>query len=155
MPAIEINGEAIEAREAAALIRILYNDAKQIAGVYHGTNRSLKFRVNWPNEYDFAESEWKNFIVAARAMYAERLGDPKTPPDEARKMFLALALERMVAQGQQMDGIEPDNRLQLAPNTQQFEGDKRENAKILENFGARPNLRAVLKGGAAKLARLH
>ncbi len=113
---------------------MLCNDAKQIAGVFHGMNRSAKFRRNWPNEYVFADANWKNFMESARAMYAERLGDPKTPPSDARKMHLALVLQTMAEQG-----VEKDNRLQLAPNTQQFEGDPFENRKIVEQWGKQSN----------------
>lgn len=131
---ITINGEQISASEAAGLVRMLCNDAKQIAGVFHGRNRSDKFRRNWPNEYVFADTNWKTFVEAARAMYAERLKDPKTPPADARKMHLALVLQTMAEQG-----AEKDPRLQLAPNTQQFEGDPFENRKIIEDFGKQSN----------------
>lgn len=131
---ITINGEQISASEAAGLVRMLCNDAKQIAGVFHGMNRSDKFRRNWPNEYVFADTNWKTFVEAARAMYAERLKDPKTPPADARKMHLALVLQTMAEQG-----AEKDPRLQLAPNTQQFEGDPFENRKIIEDFGKQSN----------------
>ena len=148
MKAITINGEQISITEAQKLIKMICTDAKQIAGEFHGMERSAKFRANWPDEDLFAESEWKNFVAAARAMYAHRLGDPATPPAEARKMHLALVLERMVAEGQ-----EKDNRLQLMPDTQQFAGDKYENRKILENYGTRQNFRAALKNGIASLTK--
>jgi hypothetical protein len=141
---IEINGEKIEKSEALALIRMLCNDAKQIAGVFHNQNRSAKFRVNWPDEYKFAEANWKTFMEAARVLYAQRLGDPKTPPADARKIHLALVLDSMA----QKAG-ETDNRLQLAPGTQQFEGDPFENKKIIEKFGKVPNLRAALMNSIA------
>ncbi len=131
---IHVAGEAISRHEALGLVRMLCNDAKQIAGVFHGMNRSAKFRRNWPNEYVFADANWKNFMESARAMYAERLGDPKTPPSDARKMHLALVLQTMAEQG-----VEKDNRLQLAPNTQQFEGDPFENRKIVEQWGKQSN----------------
>ena len=136
---IEINGEQLTNDECMALIRMLCEDAKRIAGEYHGMKRSAKFRVNWPDEYKFANANWKTFVVAARAMYAERLADPKTPEADKRKMMLALILQQKMAQGQ-----ETDNRLQLAPNTQQFEGDPFENKKIVEKFGTKPNMRAHL-----------
>jgi hypothetical protein len=148
MNTVEINGEYIPVDECRRIIKALYNDAKQIAGVFHNMERSAKFRLNWPNEDDFADSEWRNFVEAARSMYAERLNDPKTPPKEARQMMIAVILEARMARG-----AETDNRLQLAPNTQQFEGDKAENRKIMDTFGPRPNLRAVLRNGAAKFAR--
>ena len=88
---------------------LLYKDAMEIAGVYHGMNRSEKFRINWPDEYAFAEANWKIFVGAARAMYASRLGDPKTPPNDARKMHIALVLQAMASRGEQ----EKDTRLQL------------------------------------------
>src|ERR1700733_13020738 len=82
---------------------MLCNDAKQIAGLFHGMNRSIRFRANWPDEYLFADANWKTFVVAARAMYAERLADPKTPPADARKMHLALVLEQQASKGPEKD----------------------------------------------------
>ena len=147
---ILINGEEIPKREALKLIRMLCEDAKQVAGEFHNMNRSEKFRANWPSEYDFAESEWKSFVESVRAMYAERLGDPKTQPEDARRMHLALVLQHMLAKGE-----ETDNRLQIKPNTQQFVGDPFENRKIMNDFGVKRNLRALLRQGAAKFARMH
>lgn len=141
---IVINGEQLTRTEAASLVRMLLNDAKQIAGEFHGMNRSEKFRINWPDEYKFADANWKSFVSAARQMYADRLADPLTTPADARRMHLALVLQHMMAQGE-----ETDNRLQLAPNTQQFEGDKAENTKIKEKFGTVPNLRAALMNSTA------
>lgn len=140
---IVINGETITAKEAVSLIKMLCHDAKEIAGVFHGMNRSEKFRINWPDETKFTEGNWKTFVEAARQMYADRLGDPKTPPADARKMHLALVLQAKLAEGQQTD-----SRLQLSPNTLQFEGDPYENRKIAEKFGKRPNLRAALLNSA-------
>ena len=136
---IEINGEEISEYEAQELIRMIYNDAKQVAGVFHGMNRSEKFRVNWPDEDRFADANWKTFVEATRQMYAAKLGDPKTSKTDARKIHKALVLEAMISKGK-----ETDNRLQLHPNSQQFDGDRKENLKILEQFGKRPNLRAFL-----------
>ena len=150
MSAVDINGEMVPVSECHSILKMLYSDAKEIAGVFHGMNRSAKFRINWPDETLFAESEWKSFVSAARTMYAERLGDPKTPQTDARKMHIALVLQAKLAKGQ-----ETDNRLQLAPNTLQFDGDKHENRKIAENYGLKPNFRAQLRQGAMKLARMH
>jgi hypothetical protein len=143
----DINGEFISSKDAGDLIRMLYNDAKQVAGIFHGMNRSKKFRKNWPNEYVFAESEWKTFVAATRQMYVDRLKDPKTLPSDAQRMFKALYLERLASEGQ-----EQDNRLQLAPNTQQFVGDKYENKKISENFGDQSSSFAELALGSTALA---
>lgn len=143
---IEVNGEPIAKSEAMMLIRMICNDAKEIAGVFHGMNRSDKFRANWPSEYVFADANWRNFMEAARAMYAERLGNPKTPPNEARMMHLAIVLWDMVAKAspEEYPGI------QLAPNTQQFEGDKIENRKIVETWGKRSNTFKELLMGSTR-----
>lgn len=144
MGMIDVAGEQITAKEAMSLVRMLCNDAKQIAGEFHGMNRSEKFRINWPDEYRFADANWKTFVEPCRAMYAARLADPKTPPADARKMHLALVLQAMMGAGE-----ETDSRLQIAPNTQAFVGDKAENRKTLEKFGKVPNLRAALMNSVA------
>lgn len=143
---IEINGEQISKEDALSLVRMLRNDAKQVAGTFHGMNRSAKFRRNWPNEYVFAEANWKNFMEATRAMYAARLGDPKTPPEDARKIHLAMVLEAMIGKD-----AEKDNRLQLKPNSQQFVGDPFENRKIIEQFGKQSNtFKELLTSGSSQ-----
>ena len=134
MTGIVINGELVTTEECTALIKMLYSDAQQVAGVFHGMSRSKKFRKNWPNEYLFAESEWKNFVVAAREMYLDRIKDPLTNPSDAKRMFQALYLERLAAEGQ-----EADQRLQIKPDSQQFAGDPFENRKISDKFGDQSN----------------
>lgn len=131
---IEVNGEQITNDEAMGLIKMICNDAKQFAGTFHGENRSKKFRANWPNEYVFADANWKTFMEATRTMYAERLGDPLTTPEDKRRIHLALVLDTMIGKD-----AEKDTRLQLAPNTQQFVGDAFENKKISAEFGNQSN----------------
>lgn len=142
---IEVNGEQITKEEALSLIRMLCNDAKEIAGQFHGMNRSAKFRANWPDEYVFADAEWKNFMEAARTMYAARLADPHTSPADKRRMHLALVLQTMAEQG-----AEKDTRLQIAPNTQQFVGDPYENRKIVDSFGKQSNTFKELMLGTSR-----
>lgn len=146
MKFVEINGEQISAKEALDLTRMLYHDAREVAGVFYDMNRSEKFRTNWPNQDRFVETNWKTFVEATRQMYAERLGNPTLDPVQARKMHLALVLQAMMAKGE-----EADNRLQIAPGTQAFEGDKAENRKTMERFGPNPNLRAALKNSITPL----
>lgn len=142
---IEVNGEQITNQEVLDLIKMLCSDAKQVAGVFHGMNRSPKFRRNWPNEYVYADANWRTFMEATRKMYAARLGDPKIKPEEARKIHLALVLEAMTSKD-----AEKDNRLQLEPNTQQYVGDPFENKKIINDFGKQSNtLHEVLMGSSA------
>ena len=152
---ITVNGEKIGRDEYFKIMEMLYHDAKEIAGVFHGENRSEKFRANWPDEDLFVEANWRTFVQAARAMYAERLADPKTPQEDARKMHLAIVLQQMAEAGLKQRGVAADTRLQLEPGTQQFDGDSYENRKIMEKFGPGPNARARLLAEAAKLSRLH
>lgn len=142
----DINGEFVSKKDAGELIRMLYKLAYRMAGEMHGMDRSEKFRKNWPNEYVYAESEWKTYIGAARKMFLELISKETTPEYEKKRMFHALLLERMAAEGQ-----EADNRLQLAPNTQQFVGDKYENKKIAEKFGTDSNSFAKLALGSTAL----
>lgn len=134
MDQIEINGQKIAKSEALDCVRMLCNDAKQLAGQFHGQNRSEKFRKNWPNEYVFADANWKSFVEAARSYYAQLLGDPKVPEYDKRRMHIALVVQSLAEQGAQKD-----TRLQLAPNTQQFVGDPFENRKIVNEFGKHSN----------------
>lgn len=142
--AIEINGEMIDVTEAQNLLRMLYDDAYRMAGEFHTMERSEKFRINWPDEYKFADANWKSFVDATRQLYTARLADPLTSEHDKHRIFLAIVLERKIAEGQ-----ETDNRLQLRPNTQQFVGDKHENRKIKEKFTNRPNMRAALLNSVA------
>jgi hypothetical protein len=144
-----VGGEIITPKAAMNLIAMIEKDAKEFAGVFYDMTRSAKFRINWPVQDIFVESEWRNFVQAVRAMYSERLGSEKTPRDIARKMYLAMLLERAYSEGLKAQGAEADTRLQLAPGTQQFEGDKYENRQIVEKFGLAPNLRARLRASTA------
>lgn len=129
MPMI-INGEEVSDREIEQLVALVENDAKKVAGEFHNMKRSRKFRAMWPNEYDFAERNWKNFVVAVRAMYAQRLASPNTPSAEAATMHKALVIQAMA-------GASPEasDTIQATPNTETFEGDRAENIRTDESFG--------------------
>lgn len=131
MKNLTVNGEKIPKYKAMELIRMLCNDAKELAGQFHGMNRSDKFRANWPDEYAFAECNWRNFIEAARSYYAQLLGDAQVSEYDKHRMFLAIALWDQAAK----TAPESYPGIQLAPGTQQFEGDKYENRKIAETWG--------------------
>lgn len=152
---LAIAGHVISASDAIKLVDGLYKHAYELAGQFYENNRSAKFRLNFANAYDFAEANKKTFITQARADFSRVLADPKTPPAESERVYLALLIERAFSEGLAQLGYEADTRLQLMKGTQQFEGDKAENRKIVEDFGMTRNLRAVLMGGAAKVSRMH
>lgn len=124
-------------KEAADCVKMLINDAKELAGVYHGKNRSAKFRAGWPDERRFASSNWQTFVQAVIEGYANLLGAPKVSEDDKRRIYIArLMWERMAV------GKERDNRLQLRPNSLQFAGDPIENRRIARDFGTHAHSRA-------------
>jgi hypothetical protein len=136
---LEVNGETFTPQQVIEILKSFYNDAKQVAGQFHGMTRSRKFRASWPDQYKFANSEWKTFVAATRQMYLEMIKDPKTTPEDKQKMFLALAFEAKISVGK-----ETDNRLQVHQDSQQYVGDKRENAINEGAFGVDPDPLAVV-----------
>ena len=150
-----IGNEIISVEHAMKLCDYLYAHAYELAGQFYEQNRSEKFRLNWPNAYDFAEANRKGFVQQARADFTAMLGNERTPDATKKRIYLALLVERAFAAGLERMGQEADTQLQIHKGTQQFDGDKAENRKIVENFGRQRDLKAVLKGGAAKIARMN
>lgn len=147
---MNINGEEINETQVETYRRIFKNDCIKFAGEFHGMNRSKKFRANWPNEYEFADANWKKFVDAVRAIYAQQLANPHLPEDQKETIHRCLVIDAETAAALQRFCIEGDSSLQLGPNTQQFIGDKQENTVISNNFGdeAHPLRKALLSTGA-------
>ena len=137
---IIVNGVRLTVKEASKRIKIIYDLAKEIAGEFYDMNRSGKFRINWPDQDEFAKSEWKSFVESARILLTQQLAKQEVPTSEKDKIAQALIIETEIAQG-----MERDARLQILKGSQQFLGDKYENKSILEKFGKAPNLRAYLR----------
>ena len=143
---IIVNGVRLSIAEASKRIKIIYDLAREIAGEFYDMNRSEKFRINWPDQDQFAASEWRTFVEAARLMLTEKLTDDKVSIPEKDKISHALIIETHISKG-----METDDRLQIMKDSQQFWGDKYENQKILQKFGKAPNLRAYLRRSTAVL----
>lgn len=142
---MNINGEELSPEDVLELKLLVQNEAKQVAGEFHNMNRSEKFRKNWPNEYVFADTQYRNFIAATRLMLTKQLSDDTVPVKTKNKIAKALIIQAM-----ESATTETDNRLQLAPNTQQFVGDKYENRKIVDQFGKKSNtFKELLLGSSA------
>lgn len=131
-------------KEAADCVKMLISDAKQIAGEFHGQNRSEKFRTNWPDEYKFAASSWKSFVQPMIIQYATLLGRDDVTEADKRRIYVARLMWEKLGQGK-----EKDNRLQITPNTQQFVGDRYENKRIARDFGTHGNFRAAVMNSVA------
>lgn len=152
---LAIGGEIISAGDAMKLVDFLYAHASELAGQFYEKNRSPKFRINWPDAYAFADANKKAFVEQARADFSAMLGNPRTNPNTAKRVYLALLVERAFATGLEQMGRGADTQLQVKSGTQAFEGDRAENRKTMEAFGPAPNLRAALKAVAAKFATVH
>jgi hypothetical protein len=138
---IDLGLVQVTPREARECMRMMLHDARELAGQFHGENRSEKFRANWPDEYKFARANWKSFIQAVIRAYATLMGQPGVPDVDKHRMYVARLLWEHVSKDK---AAEADNRLQLFPGTQQFVGDPFENRKINQQFGLAKNLRAHL-----------
>lgn len=140
-----VNGEQIPKSEACELLRMFYNDCKQIAGQFYEHERSEKFRANWPIDTVYVNCNWRNFFQETRQAYAELLGRPdeQVSPYDKRRIFLAIALH------DQVEKVSPKfEGVQIAKDSPQFWGDKRENKNISELWGKRSNtFREILMNG--------
>ena len=137
---IIVNGVRLTVKEAGKRIKVIYDLAKEIAGEFYDMNRSDKFRINWPDQDEFAASEWKSFVESARILLTQMLTKQEVPTSDKDRIAQALIIETEIAQG-----MERDARLQIFKGSQQFFGDKYENKNILEKFGKAPNMRAYLR----------
>lgn len=155
MSNIQIGGEIISTADAMKLVDTIYEHAYELAGQSYQRNRSAKFRLNWPDEYEYAEANKRNFIEQAREDFCAMLNDKKSDEATKKRVYLAILLERAFANGLEKLGCEADTRLQVKKNTVQFDGDKIENRKIMEKFGHSQNLRAEMLKTAAKISFKH
>ena len=155
MSNISIGGEVISTADAMKLVDSIYDHAYELAGRAYENDRSAKFRLNWPNAYEYAAANKRNFIEQAREDFCAILSDEKSDEKAKKRAYLAILIERAFANGLEQLGCEADTRLQVKKGTVQFDGDKNENRKILEKFGPAKNLRAEMLKTAAKISYKH
>lgn len=141
-----VNGEQIPKSKVMELIRMLCNDAKELAGQFHELNRSEKFRENWPNPYVYADCNWRGYVDAVIKAYGTLCGMETVPEYDKRRMFLAIALWQQIAS----EAPEHYAGIPMQPGTQAFEGDKRENRRIVERFGKQSNTFKELLMGSTR-----
>ncbi len=140
-----VDGQDLSRSEVRRLLDMVRKDAEEIAGQFYDQCRSKKFRLAWTEvglragrdpQRCFAEQRWNNFVDHVRTVYCELLTDPKVSEADKYRMHQAMIVQNIF-------GIESQAApVQLAPKTQQFEGDKFENRQINANFGeyAEPKL---------------
>lgn len=112
---------------------MIVHDAKEFAGVFYEQKRTSKFRATWPNQMDYVNANWPNFVEHVRSAYATMLTKRDVSQPDKDKIYEALTADAQKNRAD--DALSP---LQLAPNTEAFIGDRRENVKTDETYGKRP-----------------
>lgn len=111
--------------------RMIAHDAKEMAGEFYERERSLTFRASWPKQMEYVNIKWPHFVQGVREVYAELLGRDDVPEDDKEKMFDALTSD---AEASHSDGA--SSPLQIFKDTENFVGDRRENAKVVDKIGS-------------------
>lgn len=118
--------------------KMIVHDAKEFAGVFYEQSRSAKFRATWPSQDSYVRANWQHFVVHVRSVYAQMLGRADVPQKQKDLIYDALIADAAGAHA-------PDAELplQLAPDTQAFVGDSKENALIDDAYGKAAAARPV------------
>lgn len=149
-----VDGENLSDFEVHKLIAMVRKDAEEYAGQFYDQCRSKKFRRAWAEvglragrdpQMVFVEQQWTHFVEHVRSLYAQMLTSPKVAEEDKAKIHKALIVQAVLGQQSQHAPV------QMAPGTQQFEGEKYENRQISAQFGeyAEPALLAKLMSGTA------
>lgn len=149
-----VDGEDLTQSQVRRLLDMVRKDAQEYAGQFYDQCRSKKFRLAWTEvglragrdpQMCFVDAQWGHFVEHVRALYAQMLTSPRVAEDDKYRMHQALIVQAML-------GAQSQNTpVQLAPGTQQFEGEKYENKQINAAFGeyAEPSLMKKLLGTTA------
>lgn len=140
-----VDGENLSNAQVSRLLDMVRKDAQEYAGQFYDQCRSVKFRKAWTEvglragrdaQLCFVDAQWGHFVEHVRALYADMLTSPKVTEDDKYRIHQALIVQAMLSERSQ------NIPTQLAPGTQQFEGEKFENKHIGETFGeyAEPSL---------------
>lgn len=149
-----VDGENLSDIQVSRLLDMVKKDAQEYAGQFFDQCRSVKFRKAWVEvglragrdaQLCFVDAQWGHFVEHVRALYADMLSSPKVSEDDKHKIHQALIIQAVLGDRSQNAPV------QMAPGSQQFHGEKYENNKIAENFGAyaEPSLMAKLMGSTA------
>lgn len=149
-----VDGQNLSHAEVRRLIDMVRKDAQEYAGQFFDRCRSAKFRKAWAEvgfrsgrdpQLCFVDAQWTHFVEHVRSLYANMLASPKVSEDDKYRMHQALIVQAMLGAQSQ------DVPIQIAPGTQQFDGEKYENKQIAKTFGehAEPSLMSKLMSSAA------
>lgn len=114
--------------------KMIVHNAKEFAGVFYDNSRSSKFRATWPDQMDYVNRNWERFVVHVRKTFAEMLTRNDVPQRVKDEIY-----EAMITDAPGAHSMRADEPLQVAPNTQGFEGDKKENRLTDDVYGKTPS----------------
>lgn len=124
---------------------MIQKDAEELAGQFYEENlRSPKFRMTWKRDLDYVREKWPHFVDQVRKTYAELLKMNHVSDADKELMYEALISEAPAA-----NSAKADTTLQIAKNSQNFTGDKKENVHIADTYGNQSDLKQMLKGSTA------
>lgn len=152
-----VDAHMLSDHEVRKCIALFNRECEEFAGQFFDQNRSEKFRAAWTEaafrvgkdpQLFFVEQIRLHFAEHVRRVLAGMLADPKVREADKRRIHRALIIQSMMGEWSQYAPV------QLAPGTQQFEGDKYENRQIAEKWGTRPGEKLVnkLMNGTARVA---
>ena len=96
---------------------------------------------------EYVRAKWPHFVVAVRQVFAEMLSKHDVPENEKTAIYDAL-----VADAPGAHSAIAEAPLQLAPNTEPYEGDRKQHFTTAETWGKGPgNLRARMLRTASRL----
>lgn len=143
-----VDGQNLSNSEVRKLLDMVKKDAQEYAGQFFDQCRSAKFRTAWTEvglrsgrdpQLCFVDAQWTHFVEHVRSLYAQMLTSPKVTEDDKYRIHQALIVQATLGSTSQ------EVPIQMAPGTQQFEGEKYENKKTAENFGTHAEKSLVQK----------
>lgn len=151
-----VDGQNLSDSAVRRLLDMVRKDAQEYAGQFYDQCRSRKFRLAWTEvglragrdpQLCFVDAQWGHFVEHVRSLYAEMLTSPRISEEDKYRIHQALIVQAVLGSNSQNAPV------QMAPNTQQFVGEKYENNVIAKAFGeyAEPSLIKKLMSTTATL----
>lgn len=123
----------------------IVHEAKEFAGCFYEKKRSGLFRDMWPSQDEYVKHKWPHFVEAVREVWSAMLGRNDVP--ESHKQYI---YEALIADAKESNSPNASTVIQIAPGTQQFEGDPFENRQTAKNIANGSSTHEYLMNSAMK-----
>ena len=133
MSGMIVDGQILTNREVRKLLEMFHKHCQEYAGQFYDQCRSVKFRKAWTEvglregrdaQLCFVDAQWSHFVEHVRTVYVGMLTNEKIKEEDKYRIHQALIVQATLGATSQHVPV------QIAPNTQQFVGDKFENKQI-------------------------